>query len=293
MTETYYERLGVSPDATTDEIEAAYRERLKETHPDVSDAEDASDRTRALIDAKEVLTDEDERARYDRLGHEQYVAAEETDAGTTAETSSTARPSPDESAPQDFSTSAAAQQRATVGDASGKTTGGGTDAGTTNEYRRRQRRRHDQQAPRDSWNSGDGTVSSAGEKAWRAWDTGGTYSVNNGDAGQGWRRVFGSGQSLVLLAATFVLYPLLLWAALLPDFPLAVNATVGACVLALVAYMQSIPEVGIVVYGAWTVLLPLILNAVGVELTQPLVGVALAATVLSLGFTLLTRAVVR
>jgi uncharacterized MnhB-related membrane protein len=47
-----------------------------------------------------------------------------------------------------------------------------------------------------------------------------------------------------------------------------------------------------VVYGVWTVLLPLILDAVGVELTQPLVGVALTATVLSLGFTLLTRAVV-
>ena len=72
----YYDLLGVSPDASTAEIAAAYRERLKETHPDISDASDAGERTKRLIEAKEALTDETERARYDRLGHDRYVSIE-------------------------------------------------------------------------------------------------------------------------------------------------------------------------------------------------------------------------
>ncbi|MEF8974479.1 MAG: DnaJ domain-containing protein, partial [Haloarcula sp.] len=76
MTETFYEVLGVPTDASTAAIEAAYRERLKETHPDVSDAADAGEATQRLIEARDVLTDEAERARYDRLGHDAYVAGE-------------------------------------------------------------------------------------------------------------------------------------------------------------------------------------------------------------------------
>ena len=73
MAEQYYELLGVPSDATSDQIKSAYRDRLKETHPDVSDDADARSQTKRLIEAKEVLVDEDERARYDRLGHEEYV----------------------------------------------------------------------------------------------------------------------------------------------------------------------------------------------------------------------------
>jgi DnaJ-class molecular chaperone with C-terminal Zn finger domain len=86
MREKYYERLGVPPDASTDEIAAAYRKQLKETHPDVSDASDASERTKRLIEAKNVLTDETERARYDRLGHDRYVGVKK---GTDPAESST------------------------------------------------------------------------------------------------------------------------------------------------------------------------------------------------------------
>jgi len=81
VTRTYYDLLGVSSDASAERVERAYRERLKETHPDVSDAADAGERTQRLIEAREVLTDTSERARYDRLGHEAYVGREDTDTG--------------------------------------------------------------------------------------------------------------------------------------------------------------------------------------------------------------------
>ncbi|ERH09976.1 MAG: DnaJ-class molecular chaperone with C-terminal Zn finger domain protein [halophilic archaeon J07HX64] len=76
MGDQYYDLLGVSSDASTAEIASAYRERLKETHPDVNDASDAGEQTKRLIEAKEVLIDETRRARYDQLGHERYVSIE-------------------------------------------------------------------------------------------------------------------------------------------------------------------------------------------------------------------------
>lgn len=75
MGETYYDVLGVSTDATQDELEAAYRERVFETHPDHSDDPDATEQFQRVATARSVLTDETERARYDRLGHETYVQA--------------------------------------------------------------------------------------------------------------------------------------------------------------------------------------------------------------------------
>ena len=74
MGETFYDVLGVDADASQDDIEAAYRERVKETHPDLNDAPDASDAFQRVQAAEEVLGDPDERARYDRLGHASYTS---------------------------------------------------------------------------------------------------------------------------------------------------------------------------------------------------------------------------
>lgn len=70
---TLYEVLGVDPDADSADIAGAFRERVKQTHPDVSDAPDAGEQFKRIRTAKRVLTDADERARYDCLGHETYV----------------------------------------------------------------------------------------------------------------------------------------------------------------------------------------------------------------------------
>jgi curved DNA-binding protein CbpA len=74
MGETFYDVLGVDAGASQDEIEAAYRERVKETHPDLNDAPDASDAFQRVQTAEEVLGDPEERARYDRLGHASYTS---------------------------------------------------------------------------------------------------------------------------------------------------------------------------------------------------------------------------
>jgi molecular chaperone DnaJ len=76
MTEDFYDILGVSRDASEEEIEQAYREAVRNYHPDVSDDPDAEEKFKKAKKAKEVLTDQEKRAQYDQLGHEQFVEAE-------------------------------------------------------------------------------------------------------------------------------------------------------------------------------------------------------------------------
>ncbi len=65
----YYALLGVSPQASPEEIKRAYRQRARELHPDAKpDDAHAEERFKEVARAYEVLSDPDQRARYDRFG---------------------------------------------------------------------------------------------------------------------------------------------------------------------------------------------------------------------------------
>src|SRR5438270_12131930 len=65
----YYEGLGVARSADEGEIKRAFRRLARELHPDVSEAPDAQERFREVVEAYEALSKPETRERYDRFGH--------------------------------------------------------------------------------------------------------------------------------------------------------------------------------------------------------------------------------
>jgi curved DNA-binding protein CbpA len=334
MTETFYEVLGVDPDASTSDIETAYRERLKETHPDHNDDADADRATQRVIEARDVLTDDEERARYDRIGHEAYV-----DDGSTA-------PS-DDPEPAGAATRAAREAGWADADTNGpsESTAAGTNAGPSERRRREWTASERVRQAREASAAGRSrraTVSEGGTATGRTTASGGTttdrsagggtatagstttqtrrtagasarsdrereriYGTDNATASAGYnvRRNVRSGghpvrrlladAPLSLVALTFFLYPVLLFSTVFPPFQLVVNVTVGLCTLLLVGYLQSQPSAGILVFGTWSLLVPLGLVVFGVSPTGFVGLIALGGTLLPFGFSVLTQSILR
>jgi len=74
VSETFYEVLGVDRSADADEIERAYRDQVRRHHPDRKGGD--TERMKRINKAKEVLADQLERKRYDRIGHREYIELE-------------------------------------------------------------------------------------------------------------------------------------------------------------------------------------------------------------------------
>lgn len=271
---SYYDVLGVPEGASAADIEAAYRRRIKAVHPDRNDATDAADQFRLVRQAREVLVDPDERARYDRLGHAEYVdttlggrwradrgepadassgASTEDDGesgvggrtqGTCAGTAATAEPSRGNSA-------AAAAER-----------GGTADGVATGSWRAesggpaaRQRARTGRRGAAD-WQQDPRAQAAAGGSA---------YAVRRDHVSARTRNSVGLSSSRSMLAlATFIVYPGLLYSSVSPTFPVWVNVVVFLCTLLTVAAILTDPEVGMLAFGGWLFAGPFALSAAGV-----------------------------
>lgn len=67
----YYEVLGVSRDADEETIKKAYKKLAKQYHPDLNpDSKTAEEKFKEINEAYSVLSDPNERARYDQFGHD-------------------------------------------------------------------------------------------------------------------------------------------------------------------------------------------------------------------------------
>jgi molecular chaperone DnaJ len=69
----FYEILGVSKNASADEIKKAYRKVAMQFHPDRNPGDKPSEeKFKEAAEAYEILSDSDKRAQYDRFGHNAF-----------------------------------------------------------------------------------------------------------------------------------------------------------------------------------------------------------------------------
>ena len=71
MTRDHYEVLGVSRDASPEEVKRAYRRLARQHHPDANQGDGGAEAEfKSVAAAYEVLSDPDRRRNYDRFGHD-------------------------------------------------------------------------------------------------------------------------------------------------------------------------------------------------------------------------------
>ena len=72
----YYEVLGVSKNATDEEIKRSFRKLAKQYHPDVNKEPGADEKFKEIGEAYAVLSDENKRRQYDQFGHAAFDGAQ-------------------------------------------------------------------------------------------------------------------------------------------------------------------------------------------------------------------------
>ena len=72
MAKSLYETLGVSENASADEIKKAYRKLARKYHPDINKEPDAQEKFKEINAAYEVLSDPEKKAQYDRFGDQMF-----------------------------------------------------------------------------------------------------------------------------------------------------------------------------------------------------------------------------
>ena len=72
MSKSLYETLGISENASADEIKKAYRKLARKYHPDINKSPEAQEKFKEINAAYEVLSDPEKKAQYDQFGDQMF-----------------------------------------------------------------------------------------------------------------------------------------------------------------------------------------------------------------------------
>ncbi len=72
MSKSLYETLGVSENASSDEIKKAYRKLARKYHPDINKTPEAQEKFKEINAAYEVLSDKEKKEKYDQFGDQMF-----------------------------------------------------------------------------------------------------------------------------------------------------------------------------------------------------------------------------
>ncbi|SEH10842.1 DnaJ domain-containing protein [Natronorubrum sediminis] len=295
MGETYYEVLEVESDATRAEITAAYRKRVLETHPDHNDAPDAATQFSRVSRARSVLTDGDERARYDRLGHDAYerLGRYSSDSSETGDSRTSRQPKTTDSTEKTTKSNGARGTRG-ASDGTRSRTGSTHGSGTTSQrkagsQRARRRTKRRGQFTRDATEVGAAGRPPPENEATERSAGGFRYTVHDwdGEATLEWEGRPIDRATALTMAGCWLLYPLFVASSVTSMFPLAVNAVLAVCTGILVAYLLTRPRLATVLFGSWTLLFPFgLLQLPGVSVISVTGLIALGSVWIPFGYAL-------
>ncbi|HSX18565.1 MAG TPA: DnaJ C-terminal domain-containing protein [Candidatus Saccharimonadales bacterium] len=68
----FYEVLGVSKNASADELKRAYRQKARKHHPDIDKTPGAEEKFKEINEAYQVLSDPQKKSAYDQFGHSAF-----------------------------------------------------------------------------------------------------------------------------------------------------------------------------------------------------------------------------
>jgi len=72
MSKDYYKILGVSKDASKQEIKKAFKSLAKKYHPDLNKEAGSEEKFKEINEAYQVLSDDQKKSQYDRFGSESF-----------------------------------------------------------------------------------------------------------------------------------------------------------------------------------------------------------------------------